>query len=377
MVIVHNSSALNTLGKLKQNTADAQASLEKLSSGLRINKAADDAAGLAISQKMQAQINGLTKAGDNAQNGISLIQTAEGGLSGIQSMLQRMNELAVQAANGTNSTSDRTAIQAEVDQLVAQIHDTATTTAFNNITLLNGNLDPDEGWGEFSVEQTVGSGLDSSTLLEGSMATNTTAIVSLTGVVPSTVYGTDATVSSATINGAAATVTINGNRVTLSGGGVTGLQFDVSNASNNDTVTVHSIVDVPGKALNLQIGADTGQEMSIAISGYFPVELGVYGLDVTSSAGAGAAITAIQNAIDNVSSQRATLGAYQNRLTHVINNLTTENENTTDAESRITDVDMASAMTQYTKNNILVQSGEAMLAQANQLPQGVLKLLSA
>lgn len=286
MVINHNISALNTLNKLSANTNAAQSSLEKLSSGLRINKAADDAAGLAISQKMQAQINGLDTASSNAQDGISLIQTSEGSLSESQSILQRMRELAVQAQNGTNSTTDVGQLQKEADQLAQDLNRISTNTNFNTLT-------------------------------------------------------------------------------TLSGSSVTGSLFSAG-------------------GITLQIGADQSQTITISLndvssSGVTAIGLGV-GSDDTSAATANlltgaSAITNIQTAIDSVSSMRAKLGAYQNRLDHTINNLSVESENLTSASSQITDVDMAAEMTNYTKNNILVQSAEAMLAQANQLPQGVLSLL--
>lgn len=289
MVINHNISALNTLNKLTANTNAAQASLEKLSSGLRINKAADDAAGLAISQKMQAQINGLDTASSNAQDGISMIQTTEGSLSETQSILQRMRELAVQAQNGTNSTTDAGQLQKEADQLAADLGRISTNTNFNTLTTL----------------------ADSGT--NGSLF-NTTGITLQ--------IGADA---SQTI-----TITLSGSATDPTGVSATGL--GVENASGNGAVAL-------------------------------------------TQTGANNAITLIQTAIDNVSSMRAKLGAYQNRLDHTINNLSVESENLTSASSQITDVNMASEMTNYTKNNILVQSAEAMLAQANQLPQGVLSLL--
>lgn len=283
MVINHNISALNTLNKLTANTNAAQSSLEKLSSGLRINKAADDAAGLAISQKMQAQINGLDTASSNAQDGISLIQTSEGSLSESQSILQRMRELAVQANNGTNSTTDVGQLQKEADQLAQDLDRISTNTNFNTLTTLS-----------------------------------------------------DAA---------------SGNGSLFSAGGVM-----------------------------LQIGADSGQALTITLSDVSTAGVTASGLGVANGTGAialntGNSITLIQTAIDSVSSMRAKLGAYQNRLDHTINNLTVESENLTSASSQITDVDMAAEMTNYTKNNILVQSAEAMLAQANQLPQGVLSLL--
>lgn len=280
MVINHNISALNTYNKLSTNETNAQNSLEKLSSGLRINKAADDAAGLAISQKMQAQISGLDQASSNAQNGISLIQTAEGGMSQIQTILQRMNDLANQSANGTNDSGtgaiDRTAMSSEFTALQKEIDRIASATQFNGTDVLNNS--------------------DSITLQIGSNNGDTIAI-------------------------------------TMS---------NLSSASGSDLATV----------LGNTIKVDTQTD-------------------------AQSAITAVQGAIDKVSTDRSSLGTYQNRLTYTINNLSTESQNLQAASSQITDVDMAKEMTEYTKNNILTQAAEAMLAQANQLPQGVLSLLKS
>lgn len=288
MRINHNISALNTLNKLSANTSATTSSLEKLSSGLRINKAADDAAGLAISEKMKSQISGLDTASDNAQNGISLIQTAEGSLSESQAILQRMRELAVQAKNGTNSDTDAAKLQDEADALARDLDRISSNTNFNTKTILSGT---DAGKSLFSAS-----------------------------------------------------------------------------------------------GITLQIGADDGQTMSISLSGAASGITNVTASGLGVGSGSGEAATAIsltgadslekiQKAIDAISSMRSKLGAYQNRLTHTINNLNTESENLTSASALITDVDMAEEMTTYTKNNILIQSAEAMLAQANQLPQGVLSLL--
>jgi flagellin len=286
MVINHNIAALNTYNKLTANTNATTSSLEKLSSGQRINKAADDAAGLAISEKMKGQINGLDTASDNAQNGVSMIQTAEGSLSESQSILQRMNELAVQAQNGTNSSTDTQKLQDEADALAKDLDRISTNTTFNTKTVL----------------------------------------------------------------------------------GVSG--------------TTDSLFGTTG--ITLQIGADSGQTMQITFSGATVTGVTSADLGVGTSSGESAvaisltgstAITSIQTAINSISELRSKLGAYQNRLTHATNNLSTESENLTSAESQITDVDMAKEMTNYTKNNILVQSAESMLSQANQLPQGVLSLL--
>ncbi|MCL6442186.1 MAG: flagellin [Alicyclobacillus sp.] len=268
MIINHNLGSMDALSALTQNQSALQKSLQQLSTGKRINSAADDAAGLAISQQMQGQINGLNQASRNAQDGISLIQTAEGALNETENILQRMRQLAVQSANDTNNANDRAAITDEIDQLTQEIDRIANTTQFNNLNLLQ------------SVQ----------------------------------------------------------------------------------TVT-------------LQIGANQGQTMAISLAKMDSTALGVTGLSVATATVAGAAIATIDNALDLVSKQRAQFGAYENRLEHTINNLGTAAQNLTTAESGITDTDMASAMAEFTKDNVLQQAAVSMLAQANQQPQLVLKLL--
>ncbi len=269
MIIQHNMTAANANRQLS-GTQKAQAkSTEKLSSGYRINRAADDAAGLSISEKMRSTIRGLNKASTNAQDGISLVQVAEGALNETHAILQRMNELATQAANDTNTTTDRDAIQKEIDQLTSEIDRIQSTTQFNTMNLLDGSF--------------------------------------------------------------------------------------------------------TGK--NLQVGSMSGQNISISINKMSASKLGVSGLKVSSFSKAGKAMASIQAAIQKVSVQRSKLGALQNRLEHTIKNLDTTSENTQAAESRIRDVDMAKEMVEYSKNNILAQAGQSMLAQANQATQGVLSLL--
>lgn len=266
MVVQHNLMAMNANRQLGISTSAQAKSTQKLSSGYRINSAADDAAGLSISEKMRSQIRGLTRASSNAQDGISMVQTAEGALSEVTDMIQRMNELAVQAGNGTMTDDDKTSIQSEVDALVAEIDRVASSTSFNKTTLLDGNLD-----------------------------------------------------------------------------------------------------------VNILVGdtSDDFNKISISISDMSASGLGVSGFDVTSDD----ALTTLQDALSTVSSQRSNLGAIQNRLEHTINNLDNVVENTTSAESAIRDTDMASEMVKYSNNNILMQAGQAMLAQANQANSGVLSLL--
>lgn len=269
MIINHNISALNAHRQLNANTNAVQKSLEKLSSGLRINRAGDDAAGLAISEKMRAQIRGLEMATKNAQDGISLIQTAEGALTETHAILQRMRELAVQAANDTNTDDDRTALQNEIIELIAEIDRIASDTEFNTQTLLDGSF--------------------------------------------------------------------------------------------TDKI--------------FHIGANDGQNITVDINSMAASALGVDGVDISDQGGADSAIATIDSAIKTVSEERAKLGAIQNRLEHTINNLGASAENLTAAESRIRDTDMAKEMMNFTKNSILTQAAQAMLAQANQVPQGVLQLL--
>ena len=269
MVVQHNLTAMNANRQLGVTTGQQAKSSEKLSCGYKINRAADDAAGLSISEKMRSQIRGLNKASDNAQDGISLIQTAEGALNEAHSILQRMNELATQAANDTNTSSDRSAVQDELNALTSEIGRIASTTQFNTQNLLDGNF--------------------------------------------------------------------------------------------------------TGK--NLQVGALEGQKISLTIATMDAAALSIDAIKVSTFTDAGNAMTQIQHAISSVSKQRSALGAVQNRLEHTVANLDNVSENTSSAESRIRDTDMAEEMVNYSKNNILAQAGQSMLAQANQSTQGVLSLL--
>ena len=274
MVVQHNLQAANTNRQLGITTSAQAKSTEKLSSGYKINRAADDAAGLSISEKMRSQIRGLDKASSNAQDGVSLVQTAEGALNETHSILQRMNELATQAANGTNTSVDRSAIRAELDQLTSEINRIQSTTQFNTMNLLDG-----------------------------------------------------------TFSGAT-------------------------------------------KQMKLQVGALSGQSINFSIANMCATKIGLEtALSVSTFTKAGSYMKAVQDAIEVVSKQRSAMGAIQNRLEHTIANLDTTSENTQSAESRIRDTDMASEMVTYSKNNILAQAGQSMLAQANQSTQGVLSLL--
>ena len=274
MVVQHNLQAANTNRQLGITTSAQAKSTEKLSSGYKINRAADDAAGLSISEKMRSQIRGLNKASSNAQDGVSLVQTAEGALNETHSILQRMNELATQAANGTNTSVDRSAIRAELDQLTSEINRIQSTTQFNTMNLLDGTF---------------------------------------------------------------------------------------SGATNQ---------------MKLQVGALSGQSIDFSIANMCATKIGLKKtLSVSTFTQAGSYMKSVQDAIEVVSKQRSAMGAIQNRLEHTIANLDTTSENTQTAESRIRDTDMASEMVTYSKNNILAQAGQSMLAQANQSTQGVLSLL--
>ncbi|MBS4195510.1 flagellin N-terminal helical domain-containing protein [Lederbergia citri] len=277
MRINHNIQALNAYRNLSQTMGSTSKSLEKLSSGLRINRAADDAAGLAISEKMRSQIRGLGMAERNALDAVSLIQTAEGALNETHAILQRMRELSVQAANGTLEDEDRGSIHLEIEQLREEIDRIAETTQFNQKVLLNG------------------------------------------------------------------ATSVSGSAIALS--------------------------------LVFQIGANSTENLTVELETMNSKSLEIETIDVSTASSASDAIAAVDNSIKIVSEQRAKLGAYQNRLEHTVTNLQTANENLTAAESRIRDLDMALEMTNFTRNNILNQAGQAMLAQANQLPQGILQLL--
>jgi len=539
MRINHNIAAANTHRQLTGNTAAASKSLEKLSSGLRINRAGDDAAGLAISEKMRAQIRGLDMASKNAQDGISLIQTAEGALNETHSILQRMRELADQSANGTNTADDRAALQEEVKQLKDEIDRIGNTTEFNTQKLLNGNLKSAAGaniaqdttTGSVVAKLTTGkdtasgainatlSGIGASSFVEetikvdgndikvdwskltteeqnvlkgastdalsrdkakdliinkineaidasGKNVAHVSGYIDSAGklVVESGTKGIDSKVvegsagvlKKAMGSGVQSVGTTNYNGTTIASGTkadlkVNGvlmeLNFSGVGAFTNGTTTMASGANVLASGINaaidnynattgkttgqagfiehvsvsvsadgrfqissesgpvelsdrtgntaisdlglssaqteaagnggvsFQIGANRGQTISFGIGDMRTAALGLSSVDVSSATSASQALTSLDSAIKNVSAQRSKMGAVQNRLEHTINNLQTASENLTSAESRIRDVDMAKEMMDFTKNNILSQAAQAMLAQANQQPQGVLQLL--
>ena len=470
MVVQHNMQAANA-NRMLGITSGAQAkSTEKLSSGYKINRAADDAAGLTISEKMRKQIRGLDKASSNAQDGVSSVQTAEGALTEVHSMLQRMNELAVQAANGTNSADDRSAIQDEVDQLTTEIDRVAETTKFNEIYLLKGDdsstknvymkghdaglkgsltdgaktatfmMDTLKEGDKYTIagkEYTIGSAKgDLETLIDKADADLTAAAagtkdVEIDGKKYTLTYknggntiadaGGNAVADLTTLKGLINTgskVSYGGTTLTAMNDGnddgvdddddsvitttvaKTKIQAELLAANNIGTTDQAATVaagvdDAAGKtsytitkgyatvantlSFNLHVGADADMtnKINVSIDTMNSSNLGIKNLNVTDGTGTAAtyAIDAISDAISKVSSQRSALGAVQNRLEHTIDNLDNISENTSSAESRIRDTDMAKEMVNYSKNNILAQAGQSMLAQANQSNQGVLSLL--
>ena len=471
MVVQHNMQAMNANRMLNVTTTQQSKATEKLSSGYKINRAADDAAGLSISEKMRKQIRGLDQASTNAQDGISAVQTAEGALTEVHSMLQRMNELATQAANGTNSSSDRSSIQDEIDQLTTEIDRVAETTKFNETYLLKGNGKTSNvkvNAKDAGIEGTLtGVGTGTATFKMTALKTGETITIGSKGY---TIGTTISEVKGAIANTKVQTgdkVTINGTEYTVADKAanedrtenlltkdslqelvndgakvIVGTQTyvamtdsDKNSIGDNDAsvisankayeliskelIKASSIGADPGEEakisakdsnytgkgaystatntqvtfvisegsrevtqglqLGLHVGADADEnnKISFTIDTMDSAGLGVKGLNVVDKTGAKAtyAIDSIADAISKVSAQRSSLGAVQNRLEHTINNLDNVVENTTSAESQIRDTDMAETMVEYSKNNILAQAGQSMLAQANQSNQGVLSLL--
>ena len=463
MVVQHNMQAMNANRMLNVTTSAQSKSTEKLSSGYRINRAADDAAGLTISEKMRKQIRGLDQASTNAEDGVSSVQTAEGALTEVHSMLQRMNELATQAANGTNSKdSDRQAIQDEIDQLTTEIDRVSETTKFNETYLLKGEA------GTKTINMKAHDAGLKGTLTDNGDGTATFVMDSLKDGDSVSIGGKTYTIGSkkadvdtavaAKIKTAGDKFTVNGQEITIvdnytadkaadqkagnytlddakalvkegatvkvgtdeykvmtdkGGDGIDDtdasvISKDVAyNLASKELLAANQIGDTKGSAkventnakaadgsfkittgqadvanslsFSLHVGADADMtnKIQVNIDAMDSASLGIKGLNVKDASGNAAtyAVDAISDAISKVSSQRSSLGAVQNRLEHTINNLDNVVENTTTAESRIRDTDMAEEMVNYSKNNILAQAGQSMLAQANQSNQGVLSLL--
>lgn len=376
MRINNNLMAMNAHRYMSQASDKQSKSLEKLSSGLAINSAADNAAGLAISEKMRAQINGLEQASSNAQDGISLIQTAEGALDETSSILQRMNELATQAANGTLSDTDRSAVKEEITALTTEIDRIASSTKFNGQALLDGTLGVQVDTANSGI--TVGSDGVTSIDISGAKASETYTITSAAdGKYTMTATGSGDTQNISLADSTAGTLDFD----------KFGIKISV-NSTNTDTTLVGAAnggadagtIKTTGSAnVNLQIGTedDSTQQIGLSIDKSDAATLGITASSVAvdTTANAASAMETIQTAIQTVSATRAKLGATQNRLEHTINNLSTTSENLTASESRIRDVDMAKEMMEYTKLGILQQASQSMLAQANQAPEGVLQLL--
>ena len=490
MVVQHNMQAMNANRMLNVTTTQQSKATEKLSSGYKINRAADDAAGLSISEKMRKQIRGLDQASTNAQDGISAVQTAEGALTEVHSMLQRMNELATQAANGTNSSSDRSSIQDEIDQLTTEIDRVAETTKFNETYLLKGNgktstvkiaaqdagikgslTGVGTGTAVFKMDTlkygqsitigskgyTIGTTIaDIRSAINGGTAINiggtiaagsiitingteytvakdstevdrtenkleakeiaaliqdgdkvvvgTQTMVAMTETTKDGVGDNDASVISANKAykliadelrkassigadaGSEAKVDSTGSKTvgaaTITADAATAKAAGDANQTKTQVTFIineGSVKKNQGLQMGLHVGADADEtnKISFTIDTMNSAGLGVQGLNLVDKTGAKAtyAIDAISDAISKVSAQRSALGAVQNRLEHTINNLDNVVENTTSAESQIRDTDMAETMVEYSKNNILAQAGQSMLAQANQSNQGVLSLL--
>ena len=411
MIINHNMNAMNAHRNMGINNTAAGKSMEKLSSGLRINRAGDDAAGLAISEKMRGQIRGLDQASRNAQDGISMIQTAEGALNETHNILQRMRELSVQSANDTNTAEDRTAITEEINQLTTEISRIANETEFNGQTLLNGSLNAkfqiganqdqtidlaigkmDAGslglTGGVKLEGTV----DAKSLKDGSYKINGTNVEDAKGNSVGTVDLADGKITLA-----------NGDEIEMNHAVTDGTSFEVKDGKVTTTLAKGTDPDVSklaageyrvsgtnlmngdkligtiaGTTLTLEGGAGT---VDMTKFGLVAGDLAntktftIGGVDVSTADKASAATTTLDDAINKVSAQRSKLGAVQNRLEHTTANLDNTSENLTAAESRIRDVDMAKEMLNYSKNNILNQAAQSMMAQAKSQPEGVLQLL--
>ncbi len=486
MVVQHNMQAMNANRMLGITSKSQSKATEKLSSGFKINRAADDAAGLSISEKMRKQIRGLDQASTNAEDGISAVQTAEGALTEVHSMLQRMNELAVQAANGTNSESDREAIQNEIDQLTTEIDRVAETTKFNETYLLKGNgktatniisakdagiagtlTGVGTGKATFTMTAlrhgdtinigskgyTIGVTVGANTgeffknLVSTSLKDNIGSIVTVNGA-EYTIVETDSTTDPTKVSseklanmikdgdtviigtqtyvtmidndgdgvgdndgsiisadkaykliqdelrkassigadpGSAFQPTVaaamDGNKAAITAGETGSAYFSEANGITqvSFTITEGKVETTQGLQVGLHVGADAdgANKITFSIDTMSAAGLGIANISVVDDTGARAtyAIDAIAEALQRVSDQRSTLGAIQNRLEHTIANLDNVVENTTSAESSIRDTDMAESMVEYSKNNILMQAGQSMLAQANQATQGVLSLL--
>jgi flagellin len=372
--INQNIAAMNSYRNLSVTEGQMAKSLEKLSSGFRINRAADDAAGLAISEGLRSQVGGLKVAVRNTQDGVSVVQTAEGALTETHAILQRLRDLSVQSASDSNDQASRDAINAEATALKSELDRISDKTTFNNVKLLDGTFtgkDFQVGYGasdviSVNVVSTGAQGVKATYANGAASTTAATATLEVGGVSVTTgtlSVSTDANDIADQLNSDAAFSAVFTARVTSGGG----LEIQANDAALADTA-----ITVTGTGL---AGVKTDTANATGSGGFSSASLGVNGVNLASKAGATAAITALDTAIEAVSTSRANLGALQNRFEHTINNLNVAVENLSASESRIRDTDMAAEMVSFTRNQILSQAGTAMLAQANQVPQGVLQLL--
>lgn len=410
MRIQHNIMAMSAYRNYSKNTSALSKNLEKLSSGYKINRAGDDAAGLAISEKMRAQITGLKAANKNVKDGVSLVQTAEGALQEVHDMLNRMDSLATQSANGTyDNEVDRANLQKEVNALKSEIDRIADSANFNGQKLLDGSMDglqtdiykgaADTAGNTVAVDLSIahdkqisvgGAKLDFTIKFVTADNNDPTATLNADGSL-SIKLKKDSTATAADIQNLIAHANIDAVKDKLTDAEKADLNQaladvkvsgkDVLLGANDTNVTTAAGTADPnrntGEKLTLQIGdtADSFNKMKVNVGDMHSKALGLADLTIADQDGAAAAIQKIKDAINTVSSTRGDLGAVQNRLEHTQNNLSVMTENIQDAESTIRDTDVADEMMAYTKNNILIQSAQAMLAQANQVPQGVLQLL--
>ena len=400
MVVRTNMMGINANRQLGMNSSQVSKALEKLSSGYRINRAGDDASGLAISEKMKAQIKGLETASANSQDGISLIQTAEGALTEVHDMLNRMVELAGKAANGTmDQNVDRQALQKEVEALQDEIDRIAQNTNFNKIDLLNGDLAAGVSSAELTFgtqKMTASAGNDYGTGTIQMVAADVSGDVGAGGIkVEIANNGSTLKISldssaakdykaadiEAAVRAAADALLTAGTATdTAKVGALKQFKLDtkadiaVADGATDDSTAV-AATQGTGDGLTLQIGASSAETLTVSIDAMDATALGVGTVNISTQDGASDAITDIETAINTVSTQRANLGALQNRLEHTINNLDVTAENMNSANSRIRDTDMAKTMMEYTKTNVVTQAAQAMLAQANQQPQAILQLL--
>jgi flagellin len=369
--INQNIAAMNAYRNLSVTDSQMSKSLEKLSSGFRINRAADDAAGLSISEGLRSQIGGLKVAVRNAQDGINVVQTADGALNESTAILQRMRDLAVQSANGSNDANSRSAITAEGTQLNAELDRIASKTTFNNVNLLDGTFSGKSFQVGYAANDSINVAINStgtspatSTWANGSVAASAAAATFTQG---GTTVTTAALTASTDANAIATQLNADSNFKTAFSATVdpTGALVVKSKTGAAGAITVGGGLTAAG--VNSAPGAGSG--------GFSSNDLGVSSIDLASQAGATAAISSIDTAIKTVSSARGGLGALQNRFEHTVNNLNVAVENLSASESQIRDTDMASEMTKFTRAQILTQAGTSMLAQANSSQQSVLKLL--